>query len=448
MPLGLNERLSGLTMLLVVADVIAATAACLLYKVPLFGIVGLTAVLLICRSNARVYRRRLRLSYVDDVPRSVASAAAAFGISVSVFLLLNSAGPKDDDVVYVILVFLGLSELQRIIVFAVCNLGRRRFGRGDRALVLGTDDAGVTLAQKMVDHPQFGLRPVGIAELERTSPLTRPLAVPFLAGDLASQIIENRVSAVVLAMPSAAPAETREAAITANRLGCSILMLPRMPELYRDSPDVERLHGYPLVRLYSDPTRRVSWWAKRALDRLAAVVALVLLSPVIAACVVAVYLESGRPIIFAQQRVSVDGRRFTLFKLRSMAPRDDEESASRWSIAGDARVGPVGRLLRRTSLDELPQLWNILRGDMSIVGPRPERPGFVAEFTDRHEGYSARHRVPAGLTGLAQVNGLRGDTSIADRARFDNYYIANWSLWLDVKIVLMTLRELTRRGVH
>jgi exopolysaccharide biosynthesis polyprenyl glycosylphosphotransferase len=447
-PLGLAERMSGVTVLLVVADVLAATAAGLLFSVPAFGIIGLAALLVICRSNARVYRRRLRLSYADDFPRSAASAAVAFGLAVGIFLVLNDTGPKDDDIVYVMVAFVVLSELQRVVVFAVCVLGRRRFGRGARTLVLGTDDAGVDLARQMVEHPEFGLRPVGIAELTPTEPPSRPLAVPFLTGDLASLIITHRIGTVVLAMPGAVPAQTRDAAITANRLGCSILMLPRMPELYRDSPDVERLYGYPLVRLYSDPTRRVSWWAKRALDRLAAGLALVLLSPVIAACALAVYLESGRPIIFSQQRVSVDGRLFTLLKFRSMTPRDDHESQSRWSIAGDRRVGPVGRLLRSTSLDELPQLWNIVRGDMSIVGPRPERPGFVELFSARHEGYGARHRVPAGLTGLAQVNGLRGDTSIADRARFDNYYIANWSLWLDATIVVKTLREIVRRGTR
>jgi lipopolysaccharide/colanic/teichoic acid biosynthesis glycosyltransferase len=114
-------------------------------------------------------------------------------------------------------------------------------------------------------------------------------------------------------------------------------------------------------------------------------------------------------------------------------------------VQGDARVGPVGRFLRRTSLDELPQLWNIVRGDMSIVGPRPERPVFVREFSAIHELYWARHRVPAGLTGLAQVHGLRGDTSIADRSRYDNYYIANWSLWLDLKILVLTVGELACR---
>jgi lipopolysaccharide/colanic/teichoic acid biosynthesis glycosyltransferase len=158
-----------------------------------------------------------------------------------------------------------------------------------------------------------------------------------------------------------------------------------------------------------------------------------------------VLLESGRPVLFAQVRIGLDGRPFRIYKLRSLKPVNEQEAATTWNVVGDPRIGPVGRLLRRTSLDELPQMWNVMRGEMSLVGPRPERPGFVEQFSTEHERYWARHRVPPGLTGLAQVNGLRGDTSIADRARYDNYYIANWSLWLDLKIILLTARELLRR---
>jgi lipopolysaccharide/colanic/teichoic acid biosynthesis glycosyltransferase len=131
-------------------------------------------------------------------------------------------------------------------------------------------------------------------------------------------------------------------------------------------------------------------------------------------------------------------------KFRSLKPVDETESATNWNIALDSRLGPVGKFLRRYSIDELPQLLNILRGDMSLVGPRPERPSFVATFRSQHPHYVARHRVPCGLTGLAQVNGLRGDTSIAERARFDNYYIENWSLWLDIKILLRTAMSVVR----
>jgi lipopolysaccharide/colanic/teichoic acid biosynthesis glycosyltransferase len=149
-------------------------------------------------------------------------------------------------------------------------------------------------------------------------------------------------------------------------------------------------------------------------------------------------------VIFRQQRVGCDGLHFALLKFRSMRPVNDAESQTQWNIATDRRLGPVGRILRKTSLDELPQLVNILRGDMSLVGPRPERPHFVQEFGDLYQGYAARHRVPSGLTGWSQVNGLRGDTSIHDRAKFDNFYIENWSLWLDLKILLRTIVSIVK----
>ncbi|MEO6715432.1 MAG: sugar transferase, partial [Mycobacteriales bacterium] len=155
-------------------------------------------------------------------------------------------------------------------------------------------------------------------------------------------------------------------------------------------------------------------------------------------------IETGPGVLFRQTRVGVDGRAFELLKFRSMKPSSETESQTRWNIGTDARVGRVGRFLRRSSLDELPQLWNILRGDMTLVGPRPERPHFVAQFTESHPRYTARHRVPAGLTGWAQVHGLRGDTSIEDRARFDNFYIENWSLWLDIKIIFWTVSQMLR----
>ncbi len=163
-----------------------------------------------------------------------------------------------------------------------------------------------------------------------------------------------------------------------------------------------------------------------------------------AGCALAVRVLDGPGVLFRQERIGQDGRPFTLLKFRSVRPADDHEAATRWSVAGDTRTSSVGRLLRRTSLDELPQLWNVLRGDMSLVGPRPERPYFVGHFSRLHPGYAQRHRTPVGITGLAQVHGLRGDTSIADRARFDNHYIETWSLWQDVRIICRTATSLFR----
>ena len=188
--------------------------------------------------------------------------------------------------------------------------------------------------------------------------------------------------------------------------------------------------------------RGPAWAAKRAFDVTVSVLALLALLPVLLACAGAVRWEGGPGVLFRQERVGRDGRTFLCLKFRSMRPADPGESATRWSVAGDDRIGPVGRLLRRTSLDELPQLWNIVRGDMTLVGPRPERPHFVRRFAQEHPRYAHRHRVPAGLTGLAQVSGLRGaETPISDRTRADNYYIENWSLWLDAKVLLRTVGE-------
>jgi lipopolysaccharide/colanic/teichoic acid biosynthesis glycosyltransferase len=170
------------------------------------------------------------------------------------------------------------------------------------------------------------------------------------------------------------------------------------------------------------------------------------LSPVFVLCGIATWVDGGPGIFFRQERIGRHGKPISVIKFRTMRPRDEEEARTHWSIADDRRVSRTGRFLRRTSLDELPQLWNILRGDMTVVGPRPERPYFVAKFSAEYPDYAMRHRIPPGLTGLAQVSGLRGDTSIPDRVRFDNYYIENWSLWLDVKVLIRTVAQVLRGG--
>lgn len=179
---------------------------------------------------------------------------------------------------------------------------------------------------------------------------------------------------------------------------------------------------------------------KRLFDIVLAVIVSIVAMPVLIVAALAVRIAVGPGVVFRQTRVGLDGREFQLLKFRTM-PRADPESAPTWCEARTGRVGPAGRFLRRTSIDELPQLWNIIRGEMTFVGPRPEQPYFVEQFSLQFDGYADRHRAPAGLTGLAQVSGLRGATSIADRIRYDNFYIENWSLLLDIKIILRTFRE-------
>jgi lipopolysaccharide/colanic/teichoic acid biosynthesis glycosyltransferase len=186
--------------------------------------------------------------------------------------------------------------------------------------------------------------------------------------------------------------------------------------------------------------------AKRLLDITAASLGLLITAPILLLCLAAARVECGEGVLFKQTRVGRHGRPFPLLKIRTIRETGDSDPDTEWSVDDGPRIGPVGRFLRRTSLDELPQLWNILRGDMTLVGPRPERPHFVELFSDLHQGYAERHRAPVGLTGLAQVSGLRGDTSIRDRARYDNYYIEHWSMWLDIKVLLRTFGEVIRGG--
>lgn len=186
--------------------------------------------------------------------------------------------------------------------------------------------------------------------------------------------------------------------------------------------------------------------SKRFFDLTGATLGLVLLGPLMVLIAAVSRIFDGSPVLFSQKRVGLGGQEFTLWKFRSLAPADHREADTRWNVAGDERLSGWGRLLRKTSLDELPQLFNIIRGEMSLVGPRPERPHFVAKFCQAHPHYRERHRMPGGLTGLAQVNGLRGDTSIEARVEMDNQYIDRWSLWLDLSIIARTPLALLRTG--
>lgn len=259
-------------------------------------------------------------------------------------------------------------------------------------------------------------------------------------------MVLNAVRYAVVADPPALDATTTAALRRLAAQGCRVWRLST-----RGGPVTPgHLWGFacrqlelaPYGPLPGPPGRR----AKRALDAVAAGTALCFLAPVLAGCALAVRVADGPGVIFRQERIGLGGRPFTLLKFRTLRPSDEGEAATRWSIAHDLRLSGIGRLLRRTSLDELPQFWNVLRGDMSLVGPRPERPHFVRQFSAAYPGYQDRHRMPAGITGLAQIHGLRGDTSIADRARFDNHYIDSWSLWQDVTILVRTVCSVFRFG--
>jgi exopolysaccharide biosynthesis polyprenyl glycosylphosphotransferase len=247
-----------------------------------------------------------------------------------------------------------------------------------------------------------------------------------------------------------------------HELGVEVSVVPRMFDTINDRVGYDNVGGLPLMTFRTVDPQGVQFALKHALDRIFALVLLILLSPLLGLIALAVRLSSPGPIMFTQRRVGRDGRVFDFYKFRSMRVEPEAEesdqpetSALDFLLAGDIAPGGVegedrrtrvGRLMRSSSLDELPQLFNVLRGDMSLVGPRPERPEFVELFRQDIVRYGDRHRVRSGITGWAQVHGLRGQTSLAERVEWDNYYIANWSLGLDLKILALTVATLFRNA--
>ncbi|MEU6527413.1 exopolysaccharide biosynthesis polyprenyl glycosylphosphotransferase [Streptomyces sp. NPDC046924] len=318
--------------------------------------------------------------------------------------------------------------------------GRRRSAllRHPRAaLVIGPAATAQRVAAAVLRHPRCGVRPVGVVAEQQDD--TGGVPVLRTGEEVERAVIQNGVRAVLTVHPSVR-AEQGPLLRTLAEAGCVIW------ELDADSPAYtarQRLAGFACRRLGLSPVRRDSV-GKRLLDILVSGTLLMLVGPLLLACAAALRISDGPGVVFRQERIGRNGKPFTLLKFRTYRPADEHESATRWSVADEHEMRRFCRMLRRTSLDELLQLWNVLRGDMSLVGPRPERPYFVAQFSHTYQGYAARHRMRTGITGLAQVHGLRGDTSIEDRSRFDNAYIDDWSLWQDVCILLRTAASLVR----
>jgi exopolysaccharide biosynthesis polyprenyl glycosylphosphotransferase len=427
------------TLLLPVVDVAAFVAAALLTGTMSLKTLALPVLILIFFHHADLYRSRLSLSILDDAP-AIAGRALAAGAGAMVIGGLND-GTAGTARLGTAVAFAGLCLVGRMAVYSAIRTARRRHLLCQRTLLLGAGSLAGNLAANLLEHPEYGLRPEGMVD---DDPMLgdgdRPVPVLGRYDDLSRVLVEQEIDIVIVTFGSMREPSMVSILRACDRLSCEIYFVPRLYELHAVTKDTEVLWGVPLVRLRRAPFRTRAWLGKRIFDAVVAAFALLFLAPVLITCAVLSRWETGSAL-FRQTRIGLDGRPFTLFKFCSLRPAGTAESAQRWNIAEDGRIRPIGRFLRRTSLDELPQLWNVLRGDMSLVGPRPERPFFVDEFTRQIPWYMARHRVPAGLTGWAQVHGLRGDTSVADRARFDNFYIENWSMWGDIRILLRTVGQ-------
>ncbi|WP_433029651.1 sugar transferase [Actinomycetospora sp. CA-053990] len=405
------------------------------------AVLAMTAIALALLSGGGRYRARLHLSVLDEIPGVIGRLLVAVALVASVFALRHD-GQGVETFLLIVLPGLGLVVLGRVATTRFILAARTRGVVAHRTLVVGGGTLAADVIELLQRHPRYGLSVAGHLD-DGDDPAASAFAphVGALA-DLERIVAENGIEVVLVAGGEFDEAELLDRVRSPECAGCDLLIVPRLPAFVTQTGTGDHIGSVPIMRIRTPPLDGVSWTLKRVFDVVVSAAVLVLLAPMMAICALAVRLEGGPDVIFRQARVGRDGKLFECLKFRSMRPADEGESATRWSVVGDERVGPVGRVLRRTSLDELPQLWNILRGDMTLVGPRPERPHFVEKFSSELPRYGHRHRVPSGLTGLAQVSGLRGaDTPISDRARFDNFYIENWSLWLDAKVLLRTINE-------
>jgi exopolysaccharide biosynthesis polyprenyl glycosylphosphotransferase len=329
----------------------------------------------------------------------------------------------------------------------------RREGLATPTLIVGAGMIGYHLAHRLISEPSYGLRPVGYLDADPLPHSQRDgRTIPVLGSpdDLEEAIGSTGARHVILSFSNEPDHVLVEKVRQCQALGVNVSLVPRLYESINERATLDHVGGVPLLTLHTVDPKGWQFAVKHALDRSAALFGLIVLSPLMAAITIAVKLSSPGSVLFHQQRVGRDGRTFDVLKFRTMteaAPQPGFELADGLApggVEGLDRRTSVGRILRDLSLDELPQLYNVLRGDMSLVGPRPERPEYVVRFARDVARYEDRHRVKSGITGWAQVHGYRGQTSIADRVEWDNYYIQNWSIWLDVRIIFLTIAEVLR----
>ena len=332
---------------------------------------------------------------------------------------------------------------------ALAQLRRRGLGT-TRALVVGSGSGAEALIHRLEMFPEYGYELVGVVD-EVLPSGTEYNRLPVLGdtSELPHFVMNANVDEVFIALPQVDHSHILRLIGTCDDLDVEFKIVPDLLEVITSGVVADDIDGIPIVGVRRSRLTGLNLWVKRTFDTVVAVVLLVPGLPLMAVLAVAIKLDSNGPVIFTQERVGQHGRVFGIHKFRSMVVDAEADSGPIFAARDDPRATRVGRFMRRTGLDELPQVFNVLKGDMSLVGPRPERPHFVSQFEREIPGYDQRHGVPPGITGWAQLNDLRQDTPIEQRTIYDSYYVENWSLAFDIKILLATFtRVLFHRNAY
>lgn len=403
----------------------------------------LSSVLLTFTASS-LYRPRIAIGLSDDWFRILGGVA----LPLVAIAMLGASDAATDGLIATLPGVVAAIFVCRAATALVVRRMRTSGRWADATLIVGAGEVGIEIALTLVEHPEYGLFPVGFIDGPHDGLLPLPMVGNIT--ELNTVLTNHGVTKVIVAFGSTREPDMVPIFRACDRWDVDVFVVPRLFDLgvVPGGGNMECLWGLPLIRVRHAATTPAARRTKRCFDVTVSAAVLLLTMPLFGMLAIAIRCSSGKPVLFRQKRVGQGGRIFEILKFRTLPVNGDSDNT--WSVATDARVTRIGRLLRRTSLDELPQLVNVLRGDMSLVGPRPERPTFVDQFALSYPQYFDRHRLPVGMTGWAQIHGLRGDTSIADRVRFDNYYIEQWSLWRDVTILIRSIGTVCSgiRGRH
>jgi exopolysaccharide biosynthesis polyprenyl glycosylphosphotransferase len=393
-----------------------------------------------------LYQRRRSSSRFDEFLRVlVAVSLASILLTAGLTFYREFSYSRLVLGIFAVLSVLFISILRWLVAAGLRRL-RQTSGNLQRVLVIGAGELGQEVSSRLQAHDEYGFEIVGFLDddpgkRERT---IRGVRVVGNTQDLERVVAESGVDLVIIALPLSSHHKTVQLIRRAGQLLIEIAVVPDLLQYYVLRAGVEDLDGLPMINLTQIPLQGWNQLVKRFCDIIGGLILLVStcwLWPIIGWLI---RREDGGPTFFSQIRTGLDGRSFRLYKFRTMRVDAESDGRAHWTRNNDPRVTQIGGFLRRFYLDEFPQLVNVIKGDMSLVGPRPEQPEFVERFRNRYPEYMARHRVRSGVTGWAQVNGLRGDTSIRQRVAHDLYYVENWSLALDLKILWMTVRTALR----
>lgn len=408
------------------------------YKVGLLTAVLSVAILFPMFNMYRVWR---------GYSRAEEFRVLVFAVS-GVFISLIMAGYVSEVINHIDRRWVGVWFILTLLLLLVQRMSLRnalRVARSSgynqrRVVIFGDGDLGLHVLERIYSSPHLGMQLVGYfsdspnAEARKSARMVGSL-------DLGVKLLRrfSKVDQVILAMPMQKAEMLKDVLDRLQDVPVSIRFVPDIFGFRLVNTGVATIAGLPAVNITATPMEGANRLVKAVEDKVLAFMILLMISPLMLGLAIGVKLTSPGPIFFRQERVSWNGKRFKMFKFRSMPVNVETQTGAVWARAGENRATPFGAFLRRTSLDELPQFWNVLMGEMSIVGPRPERPVFVNKFKDEVPGYMQKHMVKAGITGWAQVSGWRGDTDINKRIEYDLYYIENWSLWFDLKIIFLTM---------